>query len=142
MWTWLLAGGLSPNEGQIQANITFISMGFLSAFIFGVESLNLSTSRRQWKTGYESQQQRQIRRISFWSIVLGLTLTVYGLFELNTTIMGCNAYGCGSLPLSDYVSFYLGLSLLEIGPALMLVAKFVQPRFKQPQIETPMSQKV
>lgn len=114
------------------ANVTFISLGFLSAFLFGVECLNLATRKRQWNTGYESPNQRKIRRFGLGSILLGVSFAVYGLYELNTTIMGCNAFGCGSLPISYYFSFYIGLCLVAIGAVSMLASKLVQPGFKLP----------
>ena len=138
---WMLSGGSSLNLCSTplcgympnHANITFLSMGFLTGFLFGLECLNLVTSKREWNTGYESKRQKWIRRIGFGAIWLGACETAYGLFELNATIMGCNSYSCGSVPTSYYVTFYFGICLVTTGAVLMFVAKFVQPRLKLPE---------
>lgn len=141
LWIWLVSGaslcgvsicGFSPSH----ANISFGSLGILSALLFGVECFNLATRRRQWNIGFESHNQRQIRVIGFRSFLLGVPLTVYGFYEMNTGIMGCNASSCATLPSMYFVSFYLGICLIAAGALLMLMAKFVQPRlFKLPKIE-------
>lgn len=127
---FILAGALALNSALFvianPINYEFLSIGFVSCFLAVVEIVSgLKRKGDRSVTMWENERQRIARKLGIVSIFIGTLLSFYGLFELNTTIMGCNAYSCGSLPSSYYVSFYGGLGIIAIGGAFVLVSKFM-----------------
>lgn len=127
---FILAGALALNSALFvianPINYEFLSIGFVSCFLAVVEIVSgLKRKGDRSVTMWENERQRIARKLGIVFIFIGTLLAFYGLFELNTTIMGCTPYSCGSLPSSYYVSFYGGLGITAIGGAFVLVSKFM-----------------
>jgi predicted phage tail protein len=72
-------------------------------------------------------KQQTLQTLGFFLIVLGTVFLIIGLIVLNTPIH-CPANGCSSAYLSQAsisfaVPFYLGVSLMVIGVALLVASK-------------------
>lgn len=67
-----------------------------------------------------------LRKLGILFIVLGLFLVTFGLIGLNTPI-NCPANGCPpGYSLAYFIEFYLGLSFIAVGIALLVGSRYAR----------------
>ena len=124
------------------ANPSFFSVGVFLVFLTLIE---IFISLRVIDLGasiVESASQKRIRKIGSWFVVIGLFMTIIGLYMLNALIVMCPVNGCSQSALWQIyglylISFYGGQIVAGSGAVMILLSKFTGFKPIAPEGESP-----
>lgn len=130
-WIWIISGnycdsyscGFDPGT----ANLSFVSLGYLCAFMEGTEII------AALRTGNvpETPRQRNARIRGAWLVLAGSFICFAGFYEVNNTLTTCPSSGCSQANLLNifgplWALFYSGIFIIAYGGFRVMRSRFVK----------------